>query len=55
MRKAERMRMIELQLLTLEFEVEILRASIEAILQANNVTPPDIDAGKWYRSRNDNR
>jgi hypothetical protein len=55
MRKTERMRMIELQLLSLEYELEILRAAVEAILQSNGVTPPEIDAGKWYKSKNDNR
>jgi hypothetical protein len=54
MRKSERIRLIEFQLIALEYEVEILRASIDAILQANSIKYPEIDSGKWYKSKFDN-
>lgn len=51
MRKSERLRMAEMQMLRLEFEIEILRAAVEALLEKNKIDAPDLDAGKWYRSR----
>jgi len=51
MRKSERLRMAEMQILRLEFEIEVLKAAVEALLANNKVEAPDLDAGKWYKSR----
>lgn len=35
----------------MEYEIEYIKAAVVAFLEKNNVTPPDLDAGKWYRGR----
>ncbi len=37
MRKSERIRLLEMQVLRLEFELEIIRAAIDALLESNSV------------------
>lgn len=53
MRKSERIRTLEFQVLALEYEFQILRAAMNAMLESSNAKYPDIDAGKWYKSRNE--
>ena len=55
MRKSERLRMAEMQILRLEFEIEVLKAAIDALLASNSVKAPELDAGKWYRSKFENK
>lgn len=49
MRKSERLRLAEMQILRLEFEIEILKASLQMLLEEKNLNLPDLDAGKWYK------
>jgi hypothetical protein len=53
MRKSERLRLLEMQMIRMEFQVELLIESINALLENNKVSPPDIDAGKWYQKKLD--
>lgn len=54
MRKSERLRLLEMQLLRMEFEVELLNHMLASLMESNNLSKPDLDAGKWYRKRLDN-
>lgn len=51
MRKSERLRLAEMTILRLEFEIEILKSAIEVLLENNKLQAPELDAGKWYQSR----
>jgi hypothetical protein len=53
MRKSERLRLLEMELLRTQFQIEVLQASIALILEQNNVKAPDLDAGKWYKAKLD--
>ncbi len=53
MRKSERLRLVEMQLLRLEFEIEVLRAAMDALLQNNSIKAPELDANKWYKAKLD--
>lgn len=51
MRKSERLRLAEMQILRLEFEIELLKAGMELLLENNSIKAPELDAGKWYKSK----
>ena len=51
MRKSERLRLLEMQVVKLEFELEIINHMLSTLLQANNLPMPELDAGKWYQKR----
>ena len=51
MRKSERLRLLEMELLRTQFQIEVLQASITALLENNKIKAPELDAGKWYQSR----
>jgi hypothetical protein len=51
MRKSERIRLLEMELLRTQFQIEVINASISALLESNKVKAPDLDAGKWYSSK----
>lgn len=53
MRKSERLRLLEMQVIRMEFHIELLLESINALLEKNKVSQPDMDAGKWYQKRLD--
>ena len=53
MRKSERIRQIEIQLIKLEFELDLLNNMLVTLLEANNLPQPQLDAGKWYQRRLD--
>ena len=56
MRKSERLRMLEMQVLRLEFELEVINAMLSTIIDNNHLPMPDLDAGKWYKRKlEDNR
>ncbi len=52
-RKSERLRLIEMQLLRLEFQIESLNAVVQVLLDMNNMPKPELDAGKWYQRKMD--
>lgn len=51
MRKSERLRLLEMQVLKLEFEVELLNHMLASIMEQNGLQQPELDAGKWYQRR----
>jgi hypothetical protein len=53
MRKSERIRQIEIQLIKLEFELDLLNNMLVTLLEANNLPQPQLDAGIWYQRRLD--
>jgi hypothetical protein len=53
MRKSERLRLLEMQLIRLEFQVESLNAVVQILLDMNNLPKPELDAGKWYQRKMD--
>ena len=55
MRKSERLRALELQMVRLQMEVEILQSIVSNLIGNNEerIFPPDIDSGKWYNRKND--
>ena len=54
MRKAERIRQLELQVLGLQFQVDLMDQYVSAIIESLTATRPDLDAGKWYVRKPDN-
>lgn len=55
MRKSERIRQLELQMVRLQMEVEILHSILSNVFGLNEekIFPPDLDSGKWYNRKND--
>lgn len=54
MRKAERLRQVELELVRLRMEFDLLHQLLQTALEINEAK--DLDAGKWYdrkHTRND--
>jgi len=51
MRKSERLRLLEMQMLRLEFELDWLKAALTTILDSKDLKSPELDAGKWYKNR----
>jgi hypothetical protein len=51
MRKSERIRLLELQIVRIEFELDLLNNMLATLLDANNLPQPQLDAGKWYQRR----
>lgn len=53
MRKSARLRLLELQIVRLEFQVELLTSYLTSIIETMNAEKPDLDAGKWYQRKLD--
>lgn len=53
MRKSERLRLLEMQMIKMEFELDLLNNMLVTLLEANNLAQPNLDAGKWYQRRLD--
>jgi hypothetical protein len=53
MRKSERLRLLEMQVIKLEFELDLVNNMLAVLLEANNLAQPHLDAGKWYQRRLD--
>jgi hypothetical protein len=51
MRKSERFRLLELQVVRMQFEIELLQATLQTFLDTQNMRMPDLDSGKWYNRR----
>jgi hypothetical protein len=55
MRKSERLRLLEMQVVRLEMMVELYSQSITNLLESQGMqTPTQLDAGKWYKAKLDN-
>jgi hypothetical protein len=53
MRKSERLRLLEMQVIKLEFELDLVNNMLATLIEANNLDQPQLDAGKWYQRRLD--
>jgi hypothetical protein len=53
MRKSERLRLLEMELLRTQFQLEYLVTAVEMILSQNQISVPEMDAGKWYKKKVD--
>jgi hypothetical protein len=51
MRKSERLRLLEMQVVRLEMLVELYSQSINNLLESEGLEKPDLDSGKWYQKR----
>lgn len=55
MRKSERLRLLEMQILRLQFDLELVNAMLSTLIESNNLPMPDLDAGKWYKRKLEDR
>ena len=54
MRKSERLRLLEMQVVRLEMMVELYSQSITNLLESQGMqSPTQLDAGKWYKAKLD--
>jgi len=52
-RKSERIRLLEMEMLRMQFQIEYVSRAIDILLQENNIAGPELDAGKWYKTKLD--
>lgn len=55
MRKSERLRLLEMELLRTQFQLEYVTTAINLLLEENKLKAPNLDAGKWYKAKLDNK
>jgi hypothetical protein len=56
MRKSERLRLLELQMVRLEMMVDLYTQSLTNLLESQGLKiPTDLDAGKWYKAKIDTK
>lgn len=48
MRKSERIRQLELEMVRIQFQLEIITAAFTSLMEHNEMSIPDLDSGKWY-------
>ena len=54
MRKSERLRLLEMQVVRLEMMVELYTISLTNLLESQGMqSPTQLDAGKWYKAKMD--
>jgi len=51
LRKSERLRLAELEIIRLNYEIEYVKAMLSAIIEIGGMKTPDMDAGKWYNKK----
>jgi hypothetical protein len=47
-RKSERIRILELELIRQQYEIEYLKITINALMDSKGLPFTDLDSGKWY-------
>jgi len=55
LRKSERLRLVEMELLRSQFQIEYLTTAVNILLEEAKVKGPDLDAGKWYKAKLDKK
>jgi hypothetical protein len=50
-RKSERIRLLEMEMLRMQFQIEYVSKAIDILLQESKVAGPELDAGKWYNAK----
>jgi hypothetical protein len=51
MRKSERIRTLELEVIRQQYELEYLKITIQALMESKGMSVPEMDAGKWYNRK----
>jgi hypothetical protein len=51
MRKSERLRILELEIVRMQFHLEILTSAVTQLMESNQMAIPDLDSGKWYEKK----
>lgn len=51
MRKSERLRLLEMQMVRLEMLVELYTQTINNLLQSQEMQISPLEAGKWYQDK----
>lgn len=51
MRKSERLRLLELEMVRMQFQIEYLNTAVKLLLEEAKVVGPELDAGKWYEKK----
>ena len=50
-RKSDRIRLLEMEMLRMQFQIENLNTAVRLLLDENKVVGPEMDAGKWYNAK----
>ena len=50
-RKSDRIRLLEMEMLRMQFQIEYLNTAVRLLLDENKVVGPEMDAGKWYNAK----
>lgn len=51
MRKSERLRLLEMQMVRLEMLVDLYAQTLNNLMESQGMEKPDLDAGKWYQKK----
>jgi len=51
LRKSERLRIAEMEILRLNLELEYVKAMLSALIESGGFKSAEMDAGKWYSSK----
>jgi len=51
LRKSERLRIAEMEILRLNLELEYVKAMLSALIESGGFKSDEMDAGKWYSSK----
>lgn len=51
MRKSERIRLLEMEVLRLGMQMQLMQGIIDSVLENTIPRASDIDAGKWYNRK----
>ena len=51
MRKSERIRVLELEVIRQQYELEYLKITLQAMMESKGMSVPEMDAGKWYNRK----
>lgn len=51
MRKSERIRVLELEVIRQQYELEYLKITLQALMESKGMEFPPMDAGKWYNRK----
>ena len=51
MRKSERIRVLELEVIRQQYELEYLKITLQALMESKGMEIPPMDAGKWYNRK----
>jgi hypothetical protein len=51
MRKSERLRLLEMQVVRMEMLIDLYTQSINNLLESQGLQPNNLDAGKWYQAK----